>query len=168
MRKKLLKNFPVFTGRKIKMSLLSVRVIITIIFLIVISQFYMCKKNQSIIGEEFVGEWELEQLIIDGHDTTTFIKSDTNCYGYTKFFDNYHIGQIPVYNAGAHFYCAQKGLWDYYRLLNINYAASSVSVGPYLAGEALDWQVLEKSKNRLRLYIVYHNMQCYLTYKRKS
>lgn len=154
---------------KNKLYLVSVRTIIAIIFLIAIFQFYMCKKNHDIIGQQFVGKWELEQLIIDGHDTTAFIKTDTNCYGYTKFFDDFTMGQIPFYqSAGANFFCAQQGYWTYYNFLVINYNTSYVNVGPYLAGERLQWQILEQSQNRLRLYIVYQNMPCYLIFKRKS
>ena len=168
MKKKLQKNFPHFTGRKIIFFLLSISTISAIIFLIVLSTIFTCKKDSIINRQYFIGKWELEKLTIDGHDTTAFIKGDTNCYGYTNFLENYFLGQIPVYKSGANFYCAQKGRWDYiYKRLIIDYNVSFVNVGPYLAGERLEWQVLEKSDNHMRLYIIYQNMPCFLEYKKK-
>ena len=171
MRKKLLKNFPVFTGRKIKMFLLSVSTINAIIFLIVLSTICTCKKDSTLNWKDFIGKWELEQLLIDGHDTTSFIKADTNCYGYTIFGiskDNAkYILQEPVRTVGTNFHCYMSGYWSYYQSISIDYNSNNNNVGPYLSGEFLSWEVLEKSENRFKLYIVYQNMPCYLTYKRK-
>lgn len=67
-----------------------------------------CKK--SIVGEEFLGYWELEKYTINGYDTTAYIKADSNCYGYTRFIfveekELNRILQSGFYSVGLNFHC---------------------------------------------------------------
>lgn len=140
---------------------------IIIITLFIILQFYSCKKDNSFSKEDFIGKWELEELVIDDHDTTAFIKADSNCYGYTNFLEDGRIGQIPVYSVGRNFHCAQLGIWSFaYERLIIDFGVSNVNVGPYLVGERMEWEILEISSHKMKLHILYQNMSCYLTYKK--
>jgi hypothetical protein len=122
--------------------------------------------------DPFIGTWELEQLVINGIDTTSFIKNDTNCYGYTRLFiredERNSLIQDPFYNVGANFHCLETGYWYFYGgPLVITIYGSHTYVGPYLTAGTIEWEVLEISEIKMRLSTTYQSMPCYLTYKRK-
>ncbi len=127
-----------------------------------------CKKSAE---DVLLGNWELDKLIINGRDTTIYIKQDSICYGYTEFrmADNgdYQVIQLPFYH-GVNFQCMQQGEWyANSHVLNLRYFASSVNVGPYLSDEQLLWEIKVLTKNYLELFINYHSVPCILTYKKK-
>lgn len=136
--------------------------------------FSTCKK--SIVGEEFLGVWDLDQYIINGHDTTAYIKADSTCYGYTRFLYDEDKGanrllQANVYNIGNRFPCLAEGTWQYFsstNILQLYYTGNYVLTGPYLIGGPIDWQIKSKTKDHLSLYVMYDNMPCYLSFNKKE
>lgn len=156
---------------KYKLNKYSRQSCVYVLLFILMSSLSTCKKKPHFTGEEFEGYWELQQLVIDGHDTTAFIKSDSNCYGDTRFFIDretgvYYVHQIPVHNS-LNFYCGQQGHWTYIGPLIIDYGVSSVNVGPYLAGERISWSIITNTDAMLSLHVIYQNMPCEMILKRK-
>lgn len=136
--------------------------------------FSTCKK--SIVGEEFLGYWELEQYVIDGHDTTAYIKADSTCYGYTRFLYDEDKGanrllQGQYYPVGLNFHCLAEGTWQYFsstNILQLHYTGNYVLTGPYLIGGPIDWQIQSKTKDHISLFVMYENMPCYLSFNKKE
>ncbi len=131
-----------------------------------------CKKDDKVDStDDLVGDWELEKLIIDGIDTTNSVKSDSNCYGITRFylseFGTGKVQQTPYYsNYGYTFHCLTNGGYLYTGQLIFYWSDGSPNIGPYLSDERLSWDIVEISKSNLKLKINYHGMPCELAYKR--
>lgn len=148
----------------------TVRFLSVPILLFIVFQILCCKKPKN--EASVVGLWELQQLIIDGHDTTEFIKKDSSCFGYTKIGidkDQNFVQQVYVYPNL--FNCYFSGTWFASPgKLSISYNTSpgSYHVGPYLANGYVQWYILEISTSTLKLFVNYNNAPCYLTFKRKS
>jgi hypothetical protein len=134
-----------------------------ILLILVLAWFFCttCTKYES-LDSKLAGLWELEQLIIDGHDTTASIKRDSSCYAYTKFWldeetGRGRLGLQPFYHFPSHpFSCDLTGTYFYYGPLRLTWF-NFFSIGPYLSREDVRWQILGPSDGKLKLYVMYHS-----------
>ena len=129
-----------------------------------------CKKSY-LTNEDILGDWGLDKFIINGIDTTAYVKSDSNCYGILRFFregtGNWLVRQVPFYpQYNSTFHCWQSGYFDRTYLFMMEWSGSTTNIGPYRSSERLYWTIVSINKNNIYLNIDYHGSVCSLNLKR--
>jgi hypothetical protein len=129
------------------------------LFICTVFLFIYCNKESNKF--DIIGTWETELLTINGIDTTSHLRVDTNCYGYLRFFIDDGTEYITIEPAKGNFngfYCSQHGHWFILgKAITIDFVnASSNILGPYLLDERIKWNILEKSNSYLKLQVVWN------------
>ena len=145
---------------------------IFLVIVVIALSFFACKKKPQ-AWTDIQGNWDIEQCLINGADSTASIKG--YCYDKTNiayFGTNQKGGDklIHIYTFTDHYDYGSLYLEDnnYEKMKVCNFNLGRIELCPKkaLSGQCVDWDVISISSSAFEIKSIVNNVNYYVKYKK--